>query len=329
MRMTHKNLFALALVVVFVLMLTSVGVGVSAAPKQKIALIMNQPLGDPFATLVYSGLERLKKERDVETKLIESLDKSEYVEQVRAMARLGYNPVMVLWEDLAAAAIEVAPEFPNTKFIILDCYTTAKLPNVQTVVMEPQEASFIAGFVAAKTTKTKHVGFVGGADIPVIEKFLAGFKAGVAHVDPGIKITAVYAGTFIDPAKGLEMGRMLFTSGADVVMHAANKTGLGVLKAAAEAGKWGIGVDMWQGDVAPGHVLWSALKDAGNATYTMAKKALDGAFEPGMFVFGAKTGAALYDERDFKKLPPQLQSQVLDLEKRIRNGEIKVPSTVK
>lgn len=299
-----------------------------AAVKQRVALIMNQPLGDPFANLVYAGLQKLEKERDIDAKLIESLDKSEHVEQVRAMARLGYNPVLVLWEDLADAAIQVAPEFPETKFIVLDCYTSADLPNVQTVVMEPQEASFLAGVVAARTTESKHVGFIGGSDLPVIEKFLAGFKAGAEYIDPAIKIDVAYAGTFIDPAKGLEMGRMMFASGADVVMHAANKTGLGVLRAAAEAGKWGIGVDMWQGDVAPGHVLWSALKDATNATYLMAKKALDGEFEQGLFIFGASTGAQLYDERDLEALPEDLKVQVMEIEEQLRDGSIVVPSTV-
>lgn len=316
------------LILVIVLIIAIFSFGSAAAAEDKIALIMNQPLGDPFADLVYSGLEKLQNERDVKVKLIESLDKSEYVEQVRAMADLGYNPVMVLWEDLAAAAIEVAPDYPDTNFIILDCYTTTELKNVQTVVMEPQEASFIAGFVAAKTTKTNHLGFVGGADIPVIRNFLAGFKAGVNYVNPDIKVSVRYAGTFIDPTKGLEVGRMLFSSGCDVVMHAANKTGLGVLKAAAEAGKWGIGVDMWQGNVAPGHVLWSALKDATNASYVMAKKALDGEFQPGVYKFGASTGAKLYDKRDIENLPDDLQKQVLQLEKDIKNGKIEMPDSL-
>lgn len=316
-----KKLRMLMLAIVF---FTVIGCGSGVAAADQIALIMNQPLGDPFADLVYSGLERLQDERDVKVKLIESLDKSEYVEQVRAMADLGYNPVMVLWEDLAAAAIEVAADYPNTNFIVLDCYTTTELNNVQTVVMEPQEASFIAGFVAAKTTKTKQLGFVGGADLPVIRNFLSGFQAGVAHVNPDIEVSVLYAGTFIDPAKGLEIGRILFNSGCDIVMHAANKTGLGVLKAAAEAGKWGIGVDMWQGDVAPGHVLWSVLKDATNAAYIMAGKALDGQFQPGIYKFGATTGAKLYDIRDLENVSKEIQQEVLQLEKKLNSGQIKI-----
>ena len=85
---------------------------------------------------------------------------------------------------------------------------------------------------------------------------------------------------------------------------------------------------MWQGDVAPGHVLWSALKDATNATYLMAKKALDGEFEQGLFIFGASTGAQLYDERDLEALPEDLKVQVMEIEEQLRDGSIVVPSTV-
>lgn len=297
--------------------------------QAKIVMIVSQPKGEPFATLVDNGMQKLKSEmgENLDYRLVESLDKAEYTEQVRAAAEGGANPVMVLWDDLANAVLEVAPEFPDTKFIIVDSYVTADLANVKTVVIEPQEASFIAGVVAAKTTQSKIVGFVGGSDIPVIENFFSGFAAGVKYVDPSIEVKEVYAGTFIDPAKGLEVGNLLFNQGADIVMHAANKTGLGVIKAAEEAKKLAIGVDMWQGDVAPGYVLWSALKPADIATYLAAKQTVDGEFESGMWFYTLKEGAALYDARDFKALEPTVQEAIQQVEERIKGGEINVPKT--
>jgi len=302
---------------------------VVAAKPTKIVLIVSQPKGEPFADLVDSGMMKLKEEMgdNLDYRLVESLEKAEMVEQVRAAAEMGADPVMVLWDDLSNAVLEVAPDFPDTKFITLDSYVNAELPNLKTVIIEPQEASFIAGVVAGKTTETKIVGFVGGSDIPVIENFFAGYAAGVKYVDPTIEVKEVYAGTFTDPAKGLEVGGLLFNQGADIVMHAANKTGLGVIQSAEAAGKLAIGVDMWQGDVAPGYVLWSALKPADIATYLAAKEAVEGKFEAGMWYFTLKEGAALYDSRDFDALSTELQSIVKVVEEKIGSGEIVVPKT--
>ena len=297
------------------------------AKPVKIVLILSQPKGEPFADLVDSGMQKLKEEMgdNLDYRLVESLDKAEHIEQVRTAAEMGANPVMVLWDDLASAVLEVAPDFPDTNFIILDSFESAELPNIKNVIVYPHEACFIAGIVAAETTETKVLGFVGGADIPVIENFFAGFAAGVKYVDPTIEVKEVYAGTFIDPAKGLEIGSLLFDQGADIVMHAANKTGLGVIKAAEEADKMAIGVDMWQGDVAPGYVLWSALKPADAATYLAAKQAADGEFEPGFWYYTMKEGAKFYDMRDFDALSPELQNIVKKVEEKIVSGEIVVP----
>lgn len=296
-----------------------------------IILIMSQPKGDPFGDLVYSGLQRLQTEvgSQLSIKLVESVDKAEYTDQVRSAAENGANPVLVLWDDLANAVVQLAPSYPKTNFIIIDSLVTADLANVKTVVIQPMAASFIAGVVAAETSKTKKVGFVGGADIPVIENYWAGFASGVKYVDPSIKIDEQYAGTFIDPNKGLEIGTTLFNQGDDVVMQAANKTGLGVLQAAKQAGKQGIGVDMWQGDQAPGNVLWSALKPADEATYTAAKEALTGKFTKGMWSYGPAQGASLYDKRDFEKLSPDVQAIVLKVVEDIKSGKLVVPATKK
>lgn len=303
--------------------------GGSSAPASMV-LIMSQPKGDPFGDLVYSGLQRLQKEvgeQNLKINLVESVDKAEYTDQVRTAAEGGANPVLVLWDDLANTVVQLAPNYPNTNFIIIDSLVTADLPNVKTVVIQPSAASFVAGVVAAETTKTKQLGFVGGADIPVIEAYYAGFAAGVKYVDPSITISEEYAGTFIDPNKGLEVGTTLFNQGCDIVMQAANKTGIGVIQAAKAADKQAIGVDMWQGDVAPGHVLWTALKPADEATYIAAKQALDGQFQSGMWSYGPEQGATIYDSRDFNALSPDLQAVVTKVVDQIKSGAIKVPTS--
>lgn len=101
------------------------------------AMIVSIPQGDPFLQLCYAGLVQLAEEYDIEPKIIEALDKSEYSEQIRAMAEAGANPIYCVWDDLATEAVNIAAEFPNTKFINVDCYVTGDLDNVKTIVVEP------------------------------------------------------------------------------------------------------------------------------------------------------------------------------------------------
>lgn len=295
---------------------------------QQAAMIISIPKGDPFIDLAYAGLEQLGEDRDIDTRIIEAVDKSEHEEQVRAMAELGSNPIYVLWDDLGAAVLEVAPDFPDTKFIITDAYVNTDLANVKTIVVEPQEAAFIAGFVAAKTTETNHVAFVGSQDTPIINRFKVGFEAGVKHGDPNVRLESVYAGNANDPVRGQEIARLLTGNGADIIMHAANQTGLGVIRGAEEAGVKAIGVDEWQGKINEDVVFWSALKDIAGAVYKAGESVLDDAFESGLQRYDVGTGIQMYDERDFNKLPAELQAAVEQLKNDIMEGVVIVPVPV-
>ncbi len=292
------------------------------------AMIISIAQGDPFLTLAYNGVEQLGEEYGIDTKIIEALDKSEYSEQIRAMAEAGANPIYVVWDDLAAEAIKIAPDFPDTKFIVVDCYATSDLDNVKTIVVEPQEAAFIAGVVAANTTETKKVSWIGSADQPVINKFRAGFEAGVQYGDPEVECESLYIGDANDPNKGGELTKQVIGKGADVVMHSANKAGLGVIRACEEAGVKAIGADEWQGSINEDIVFWSALKDITGAVYQSGKSVLDGTFTAGMDVYNINSGLRLYDQRDYDKLPDEVKTIVNETEEKMKNGEIEVPSDV-
>ncbi|OUQ20135.1 BMP family ABC transporter substrate-binding protein [Lachnoclostridium sp. An14] len=300
----------------------------NAAGSEMAAMIISIAQGDPFLVLAYDGVEQLGEEYGVETKIIEALDKSEYSEQIRAMAEAGANPIYVVWDDLAAEAIKIAPDFPDTKFIVVDCYVTSELENVKTIVVEPQEAAFIAGVVAANTTETNKVSWIGSADQPVINKFRAGFEAGVSYADPSVECESLYIGDANDPNKGSELTKQVIGKGADIVMHSANKAGLGVIRACEEEGVKAIGADEWQGSINEDVVFWSALKDITGAVYQAGKSALDGSFTAGMDVYNIKSGSRLYDERDYEKLPDEVKKAVDEVEEKMRNGEIEVPSDV-
>lgn len=293
-----------------------------------ISMIIPIPQGDPFITLTYSGIEKLGQDKGIETKIIEALDKSEYSEQIRAMAEAGANPVYVIWDDLAAEVDAVAKDFPDTKFVIIDTYATSELPNVKTIVIEPQESAFIAGFVAGNVTQTKKVAWLGSMKMPVIDRFRAGFEAGVQYADPNVQIESLYIGDANDPNKGAELAKQVIGKGADVLMHSANKSGLGVIRAGEETETKVIGVDEWQGAINEKIVFWSALKDIQGAAYKAGESVLDGTFTPGMQTFDINTGINMYDQRDFDKLDKELQTKVLDLVEKMKKGEIEIPTSV-
>ncbi len=290
-----------------------------------IAIIVPIPEGDPFITLCVDGINKLGTEEGVQTKVIEALDKSEYSEQIRAMAEVGASPIYVLWDDLAAEVFKIAPDFPNTDFIVVDAYATdPKAKNVKTIVVEPVQASFIAGFVAAKTTNTKKVAWIGSMDSPVINKFKAGFMQGVKYGNPSVQVEALYIGDANDPNKGSELAKQVIGKGADVIMHSANKAGLGVIRACQEMGIKAIGVDAWQGGIDEETVFWSALKDISNACYLSGKSVFDGSFTSGLQQYSSQAGINLYDQRDFTKLDSGLQAQVTDLVAKLQSGAVKV-----
>ena len=189
------------------------------------------------------------------------------------------------------------------KFAIID--SVVDKPNVQSITFKEHEGSFVVGVIAAKTSKTGKVGFVGGMDIPLISRFGCGYAQGVKNVNANNEVFANMTGTdfhaWTDPVKGGELARSQMDRGADIVYAAAGATGQGVLKAAAEAGKFGIGVDSNQNGLFPGHVLTSMVKHVDVATYDSFMDAKKGTWKPGHVVLGLKEGGVDYAVDDNNK----------------------------
>lgn len=300
----------------------------AAAGPQRAVMISPYGTGAPFDSLAFSGLQDAASEFGLEVKLLEARDQSEYESQLTSAAEAGYDIVFALHDYFGDPMINVAEFFPDTTFVLVDSAITAGLPNMLSVVMEPQEGTYLAGIAAAYATKTKHVGFIGGLDHPFIIQFLAGFEAGLHSVDPSIEISVAFSGVFDDPVKGREMALSMIDQGADVIMHAADFTGVGVLNAAAERGVWGIGVDMDQSSVAPGSVLISALKDARGAVHDVVAAIVAGEFEPGVLVYDTEHGAdlvAIPTDLPFYQENPQVLAAIEAARAAIENGTVQVP----
>ncbi|MGW1677009.1 BMP family lipoprotein [Saccharopolyspora sp. NPDC002376] len=199
-----------------------------------------------------AGLDRAKSEMGFSE--VKELDagagESEDAKQtrLRQLAREGYNPVIAVGYAYADALKAVAPEFPGTKFAIIDEQIDG-VPNVTPLVFAEEQGSFLVGVIAAHRSKNCQVGFVGGVRTPLIQKFQAGFEAGAKAAAPSIKIDSKYltpAGDFSgfqDPSKGAEIATGQLEEGADVIYHAAGASGKGVFSSVKQSGAMAIGVD--------------------------------------------------------------------------------------
>ena len=252
---------------------------------------------------VFNGATKFKKDTGIDFRDLELQNDAQREQDLRKFAKDGFSPILMPGFSWETALKKVAPEFPNTKFAIID--DVVDLPNVQSLLFKAEEGSFLVGVIAATTSKTGKVGFVGGMDIPLISAFGCGYAQGVKYVNAKNEVFANMTGTdfhaWNDPVKGGELAKSQMSQGADIVFAAAGATGQGVLKAAADAGKFGIGVDSDQDNLVPGKVLTSMLKRVDVAAYETFKSAKDGSWKAGLSVFGVKEGGVGYAEDEWNK----------------------------
>ncbi|WP_372983776.1 BMP family protein [Microbacterium sp.] len=249
----------------------------------------------------------------------------------------GQYDVVVIGSSTASDTItEVAPKFPDQNYVFYDGVIDA--PNVASLTYKQNEGSFLAGVLAALATTqktdfplaegTKKVGLVGGMDIPVINDFAAGFRAGVEAVDPSVEVLVSYVGSFSDSAKGYDQAKAMFDQGADVVYQVAGGAGVGVLQAAADADKYAIGVDSNQNALQKGHILASMLKYVGESILQAVEDDEEGTLAYGETTsFGlANDGVGLtFDDND--GIVPQSVIDAIDgYKQKVVDGEIEVPS---
>lgn len=277
---------------------------------------------------VFVGAEKFKAETGVEFRDFEPTNDAQIEQALRRFARDGHSPIIAVGFSQATALQKVAAEFPNLKFTIIDM--VVELPNVQSVVFKEHEGSYLVGLLAGLASKTNKVGFVGGMDIPLIRKFACGYVQGVKAAKKDAEIFQNMTGStpaaWNDPVKGGELAKSQIDRGADVIYHAAGGTGIGVLRAAADAGKLGIGVDSNQNALQPGKVLTSMLKRVDVAAYASFKAARDGAWKPGVSVLGLKedgVGWAL-DDNNKALVTPEMKAAADKARADIIAGSVKV-----
>lgn len=289
-----------------------------------IGLLIPSPEGDPFISLCIKGLQRLADEEGATLKVVETVDKAEYEDQTRAMAEMGANPVYTMWGDLSEIADRIAPEYPDTDFILCDVYMETDEPNVSSVAVDPSQSAFIAGVVAANNTEVGKVGFIAHADRPVSRKYRDGYIQGVEYVDPSIEVKVAYVGNDQDPVKGQEVAKLMIQNeGVDLIFQSASRSGLGVIAGCDEMGIKCIGSDDYQGDVGES-VIWSALKPIDEALYKVGKSSFEGSFMNGDKEYGLADDLPMYTETEFNNLSQELQETVKKVEEDLIAGNITI-----
>ncbi len=289
-----------------------------------------------FNDAAYAGLERAQKEIGVPFATLETGEGADREAQMRQLAAGGNQLVFGVGFLFSDDIYGLAQEFPNVKFACVDYTVKAGQtlpPNLRALEFKENEGSFLVGALAGLLSRTGKVGFVGGMEIPLIKKFEAGYRAGVAAVNPKAEVIVKYAGTqgtaFKDPTKGKELGLAEYNQGADIIFHASGSTGLGVFEAAREKGPghYAIGVDSDQYAEAPGFILTSMVKRVDNAVFQTIRDVKDGQWQGGVHEFGLKEDGVgwVYDDHNRNLIPESVKARVDSLKAEIVAGRIVVP----
>jgi basic membrane protein A len=283
----------------------------------------------------WEGLSRAARELGVRTEVLEPSGAEDREAAMRLFAARGFDVVIGVGFIFSTDIRVVALAFPKTRFACIDYAPPShgKIPdNLVGLRFREEEGSFLVGAVAGQLTRTGHVGFVGGMDIPLIHKFEAGYRAGTLEVCPRCEVHAAYAGAtpdaFRDPVKGKALAVSQIARGADILYHAAGTTGHGVFEAAREMGVLAIGVDSDQHDEMPGTVVTSMIKRVDVAVYDTILAVAEGRFQSGVMSFGLAENGVGYvsDGPHAAGIPADVKARVAGLRDKVIRGEIKVPA---
>lgn len=319
--------------------------GGADAASQKAILIVNGNLGDlGFFDSANGGMQRLKNELGMQIQVIETGDdESKWESALADAAEEDAEYVIAVSPSMVEPMQNIAPQYPEKKFLMMDNtvdFASGKYENVYCATFKQNEGSFLAGAVAAIMAKDSgKLGFVGGMDIPPINDFLVGYIEGALAVNPDVKVTATYPGDYYDPAKGKEHGIVLLNQGVEVMFAAAGPTGLGVIEAATDAGKYIIGVDSDQsaaytanGDQnTADHIVTSMMKNVGNAIFRAVQLDQEGKLPLGTSEsLGIAEGGVGLAKNDVynKTLTDEEKAKIDEIQEKVVSGEIKVSTAI-
>ncbi|TAM70435.1 MAG: BMP family ABC transporter substrate-binding protein [Microbacteriaceae bacterium] len=265
----------------------------STKSKITVAFVSPQKAGDngPIDDMI-AAQSRLKAKYGVTTKYIELSDPSTYESTLQNLGQAGTTYVVTAFPGMQQPVQDVAPKFPNTHFVLIfgDKFSPA-LKNARSISYNIYEAMYVSGVAAANLTKNGSVGYIGGAPQPPLNADYHAFTAGAKSVNPSIKVTGAFVGSFDDAAKGQSIAAAMIAGGVDVVQTDAAAASMGVIKAAA-LGDTLVLADS-SGAVAaqyPKTVVGTTFLKFGNSFYTQISDAIEHGFKGGYATSGLSDG---------------------------------------
>ena len=286
-------------------------------------------LGDrSFNDSAYNGLIQSRSQLGAYIQVLQSRSAADYQPNLNALTNLHFNMVYAIGFLMGLDLDSVAKANPDQRYAIIDAVVPDA--NVVSITFREQDGSFLAGALAAMVSKTHHIAFLGGQDIPLIQKFEAGYVAGARQIDPNIKVDVKYAGSFEDVAAGKEIANLLFDNGVDIIYTAAGKVGLGSIDAVkARDNDYIIGVDNNQDALAPGKVLTSMVKKVDVAVFDVAQSLADHKPLTGHIDLGLKDGAIGLTDFAYTKsaIGSENLARLKTIEAAIVSGKIVAPSS--
>ncbi len=294
-----------------------------------------------FNASAWEGVKRAAKDYPIVLRDVEPGDPTSIEPAMRAFAERGYDLIIGVGFAQAPIMQDVASDYPNLHFAIIDGLIFKRdaqgqpvegqfADNAASLVFKEHEGSYLVGMIAARKSQTNTLGFIGGMDIPLIHRFEKGYEEGAKSVNPNIKVIENYVGVndgaWNNPGKGKELAVAQIGKGADVIFTAAGNSGLGAFDAAEQYNKLVIGVDSNQNWVKPGFVLTSMVKRVDNAVYQIVGDTVAGHFQGGLHVFGLDNNGIGYalDNYNTKLIPPDVLKEVDAAKAKIVAGQIKV-----
>lgn len=292
---TRKLILLLAVLTLLVPVFAACGggAGQDAGDDFKFALITPNPLGDrSFIDASARGVERANEELGLNGQIIETNAIAEQEAAIRAALSEGNDIILALAPE-AETLLSIAEENPDQKFGVPSDIFVETLPdNIQAFQVNVHEGSFLVGIVAGMMTESKVVGAVVGGESPGLNQFFWAYKQGVLEVCPDCEVLVGYLGfDFGNPTLGKETALAQYEQGADIVFQIAGRSGEGVLSAAAEMGKFAIGVDSNQDFIEPGSIICSMIKKVDVSTFLLVKNTMEGNFEGGFQQISMAEGA--------------------------------------
>jgi basic membrane protein A len=293
-----------------------------------------------FNAAAWEGVRHAAKDFPIVLRDVEPGDPTSIEPALRAFAERGYDLIIGVGFSQTPQIEAVAKDYPSLNFAVVD--GVSQLPNVASLIFKEHEGSYLVGMIAAITSKTGAIGFVGGMDIPLIHKFETGYEEGAKAVNPKVRVISNYVGVtdaaWNDPVKGKELAQTQIEKGADVIFAAAGNSGLGTFDAVEQYGKdsqgrarkFVIGVDADQNWVKPGFVLTSMVKRVDNAVYQIVRDRVSNRPVGGIHVYGLDNDGIGYAVDQYNKdlIAPEAIQVVEAAKDKIIKGQIKVTNAM-